>query len=280
MVVGTLATTLRVWNGALAHEPLHRLAVVASVTSAVLAVLQLGVLVDDIDAPSLLGSIWRIRLFDLGVGLLIRILLAIAMVVTLTILRRHRSHLGLGACTVFAVALLATWSYVGHSKSQRWSLVGLPLDVIHHGAAAAWIGALAIVGFVAPTVLDQTALHQVVRRLSPFAFGAVATLTITGVVQSVRLAGISNSFDSDHTKILAAKIVAVAVMLSLADQNRRRISAGLEAGVTKLRRMIVAEFIVGMFVIALTSSLVVASPASANSSLPIMPSSTNTSSYN
>jgi copper resistance protein C len=263
VVVGIITTTRWVWKKALTHPALHRAAVLGSGATAGLATLQLLVLANDIDAPSWLGSLWRVRLFDAGLGYVARIVLSVAMVVILRKLRLKESlERGLNACAVLSVGLLATWSYVGHAKSQRWSWMGLPVDVVHHASAAAWIGALAIVGFIAPRFVEPGTLNRMLTRLSAFAQAAVIVMIASGVVQSFRLVGTSKIFEAAHTKLLVAKIFAVAVMLLLANVNRRRVIAiSDEAGESKLQRTIVVEFVVGLIVIALTSSLVVASPA-------------------
>jgi copper resistance protein C len=226
VVVGIITTSRWVWKKALTHPALHRAAVLGSVATAALATLQVLVLANDIDAPSWVGSLWRVRLFDAGVGYVARIVLAFAMIVILRMLRRNKSlQSGLNACTIVAVGLLTTWSYVGHAKSQRWSWIGLPVDVVHHASAAAWIGALAIVGFIAPRFVEPGTLNRMLKRLSAFAQVAVIVMIASGVIQSFRLVGTSNVFEGTHTKLLVAKVVAVAVMLLLANVNRRRVMA-------------------------------------------------------
>ena len=263
VVVGIITTSRWVWKKALTHPALHRAAVLGSVATAALATLQVLVLANDIDAPSLVESLWRVRLFDAGVGYVARIVLAAAMIVILRKLRHNKSlQSGLNACAFLAIGLLITWSYVGHAKSQRWSWIGLPVDVVHHASAAAWIGALAIVGFVAPSFVEPGTLNRMLKSLSVFAQAAVIVMIASGVIQSFRLVGTSNVLEGTHTKLLVAKIFAVAVMLLLANVNRRRVIAiSDEAAESKLQRTIVVEFVVGLIVIGLTSSLVVASPA-------------------
>ncbi len=263
VVVGIITTSRWVWKKALTHPALHRAAVLGSGATAALATLQVLVLANDIDAPSLVESLWRVRLFDAGVGYVARIVLAAAMIVILRMLRTNKSlQSGLNACAFLAIGLLITWSYVGHAKSQRWSWIGLPVDVVHHASAAAWIGALAIVGFVAPSFVEPGTLNRMLKSLSVFAQAAVIVMIASGVIQSFRLVGTSNVFEGTHTKLLVAKIFAVAVMLLLANVNRRRVIAiSDEAAESKLQRTIVVEFVVGLIVIGLTSSLVVASPA-------------------
>ena len=52
-----------------------------------------------------------------------------------------------GVASVFTL-LFGTWAYAGHSRSMQWPVVGVPLDIAHHMAAAAWLGGLGILTFV------------------------------------------------------------------------------------------------------------------------------------
>jgi copper transport protein len=172
--------------------------------------------------------------------------------------------------------MLGTWAWAGHSATQRWPELGIPVDVTHHAAAALWIAALMIVGVVATRRLAADELTPVVTRLSRAAGISVALIVVTGVVQSLRLVGNpAQLFDAAHGTSLALKLLAVAAMLALAAVNRRRIQAGLghttavtDATVGQLRRSILAELAVGLVVIGITSAMVVSPPATADSAAP------------
>lgn len=77
---------------------------------------------------------------------------------------------------------------------------------------------------------------------------SVATLVTTGLVQSVRLIGSPmDLLDASHGRYLLAKIVVLALMLAIANANRRRIDHRLddhdEVGrhTGPLRQAVVAE---------------------------------------
>ncbi len=91
-----------------------------------------------------------------------------------------------GGCTLL---LLATWAYAGHSRSMRWSLIGVPLDVAHHAAAAAWIGGLAIVGIIAIRDTESDEMVDIVQRFARVAAVSVAVIVGSGAIPALRLVG-------------------------------------------------------------------------------------------
>ena len=168
-----------------------------------------------------------------------------------------------------SLSLLGTWSFAGHSRSMRWPALGVPLDVVHHGAAAAWLGGLTIIGLV---VLPRCEVEQVgpmMRRFSTTAAVAVALIVSTGLLQAVRLVGSpGNLFDAGHGRLLAAKVVVLGAMLWVADRNRRRVDvelrnvgAAVRPDVDGLRRIMALELLIGLVIIGLTAAMVVSAPA-------------------
>lgn len=263
LVVGLLVTDVAVWPG-VAALPRWR----PWLGRGLLAIAVLGVAQLLVHAGDLAGGVlptWEsfdtAGGTDVGIALTSRALLAGAV----WLLLRMEPVGAVGRSTglvVAGLALLATWAYAGHPRSMRWPWLGVPVDVVHHAAAAAWVGALAVVALDGVAARDQFVV--VVRRLSRLAPAAVAVVVATGVVQSVRLHGWpSGLFDSRHGTLLLVKVAMVAVMLLLADRNRRAlraftISAPSVAAVSQLRRLMVAEFGVGVGVIAVTAALVAA----------------------
>lgn len=170
------------------------------------------------------------------------------------------------------LGLLATWAYAGHSRSQRWPLLGVPLDVAHHAAAAAWIGGLAIIGLIAIRHSATDELIDSVNRFGRLAAISVAVIVGSGVLQAIRLVGSPlRLFAADHGKYLILKVVVLGGMLKVADINRQRISRRFGSAATttplvidNLRRAMGTEFAVGLLVIAVTAAMVVSPPAVAD----------------
>lgn len=108
---------------------------------------------------------------------------------------------------------------------MRWALIGIPLDIAHHAAAAAWIGGLAIVGLVATKWAERDEVVDVVQRFGKLAAIGVGIIVATGVLQAVRLVGSpARLFAADHGAYLVAKLIFLGIMLKVADINRRRVN--------------------------------------------------------
>lgn len=277
VLVGVVLTDRLVWPGSIARPSFRRLASWALALVAALAVLQLLVVAGDIAGRSALaaaGSLDDATLTDVGLALALRVLLA--AVAWLLVFRMDVADATTRwtGCAIVGVALMGTWAWAGHAKSQRWPWVGVPVDVVHHTAAALWIGALTIVGGVALTSLSAVDLAPVLRRMSSVAAVSVGLIVTTGIVQSVRLVGGPAALlDGAHGRAVVAKLVLVGAMLVLANRNRVRIAGiaadardadarGVDAGmVASLRSSIVAEFVIGVVVVGVTAAMVVATPA-------------------
>jgi copper transport protein len=160
---------------------------------------------------------------------------------------------------------------------MRWPEIGVVTDVAHHAAAAAWIAGLAIVGWIVIPTTTPDVLVVAVRRFSRVAAVSVAVLVVTGLIQSVRLVG--NPRDllaADHGRYLAAKLVVLAAMLAVANVNRRRSDRRLDDPTTieqqlgPLRKAVVAEFAIGLVIVAITAAMVVSPPSTSESAAPAL----------
>ncbi len=272
LVVAVVLTDRWVWPGVAQRAPFTAIVDASLLAVVVLAALQLLVLASDFSGSSpwsAFGDLDRALQTDAGFGLALRMLLAAVVwlvLMRMTIVSEQVRWTAIGGA---GILLLGTWAWAGHAKSQRWPELGVPIDIIHHAAAALWIGALAIVGVVAMRVLDAEARAQVLGRLSATAMVAVVVIVVTGAAQTVRLVGSPfNLLDAAHGRYLIAKLVVLAAMLALAASNRRRLAAptsrpgGMsDATAALMRRSVVAETALGLVVIAITASMVVASPA-------------------
>ncbi len=272
-VVGIALTDRLVWNGVGSRPMFRGITSRALALAAVLAFAQLAVLAGDIDGRSpwrSLSALDAATTTDAGFALVIRILLC--GIAWALLCRMHIVHdeVRWTALSLTGIALMVTWAWAGHAKSQRWPWLGVPVDITHHIAAALWIGALAIVATTALTTLEQTDLESVMRRMSAVAAGAVAVIVGTGAIQTVRLVGSPTQLlDDTHGRYLIAKIVLIAAMLGLANHHRTRLAtmfnADQQVGTRNntLRRTIITEFAIGMTIIGVTAAMVVAPPSNA-----------------
>lgn len=274
-VIGIALTDRLIWRGVGSRPTFRRITSNALALVALLSFAQLVVLAGDIAGRSpwrAFGSLDAATTTDAGFALVIRIVLCgVAWALTSQMHIIH-DEIRWTALSLTGIALMATWAWAGHAKSQRWPWLGVPVDIAHHIAAALWIGALAIVATTALTALDTGELGSVMRRMSTVAAGAVAVIVATGAIQTVRLVGSpTRLLDDTHGRLLVAKIVLVVAMLALASRHRTRVATMFDAGnqdgpsISTLRRSIVTEFAIGMAVIGATAAMVVASPANAAS---------------
>jgi putative copper export protein len=168
------------------------------------------------------------------------------------------------AMSLAGLGLLATWAFAGHSSSMRWPTIGVLTDIAHHAAAAGWIAGLAIVAWIVLPRERPDVIVPVVRRFSRFAAICVGVLIVTGLAQSIRLVGSPTVLlDATHGRLLALKLVAFATMVVLANVNRQRLDARLDAEtfvIGPLRRTMLTEFAIGLVIVALTAAMVVSPP--------------------
>jgi copper transport protein len=163
---------------------------------------------------------------------------------------------------------LVTLAYTSHSRSQALPLLGIPVDVLHVAASAVWLGGLAVIALTVIPLVDPKNALLTYTRYGRYAQYAVITIVVTGVIQTLRLHGVSLSslFGERHGQILLLKIVAVGLMLKVGDINRRRLLKNLpteESSMTKrstlLLRASYTELVCGLLVLVLTSALVTSS---------------------
>ncbi len=128
---GIVATLFFVWAGAWRHRLIQRAMAVSIGTAFVAAFAQLATVASDVTglAPwASLGSMSRALETDAGVALLARMFLL--GLLGWIIYSRNRSVLELrwNGAAVVVVLLLGTWAYAGHSRSMRWSVIGIPVE--------------------------------------------------------------------------------------------------------------------------------------------------------
>ena len=270
--VGILLTAAYVWSGAGTHPILRRILSRALLATAILGILQLLVLASDVsgEAPwASFGSIDAATTTDAGMAFALRIALALSMWLVLFHARIAQPDVYWTAVSIPGLGLLGTWAFAGHSRSMRWSEIGVITDIAHHSAAAAWIAGLAIIGWIVIPKTKVDVMVPAVRRVSKVAATSVAVLVVTGLIQTVRLVGNPGDLlDVNHGRFLAAKVVVLAAMLGIANANRRRVehrlndSAQLSHHVGGLRQAVLAEFAIGLVIVAITAAMVVSPPSS------------------
>ena len=163
---------------------------------------------------------------------------------------------------------LVTLAYTSHSRSQSLPLLGIPVDVLHVAASIVWLGGLAVLALIVVPLVDAKNALVSYTRYGRYAQYAVATIVATGVIQTLRLHGVSitSLFGERHGQILLLKILAVGLMLKVGDINRRRLLKNLptEESLSVKRSALLwrasfTELACGVLVLILTSMLVTSS---------------------
>ncbi|KFL47106.1 hypothetical protein IL54_2528 [Sphingobium sp. ba1] len=135
-----------------------------------------------------------------------------------------------------AAVAAATIAWTGHAGATE-AMAGTihrAADVAHIWAASGWIGALA--ALLHAVTVRRPNVDRVAVMLAKFALLGtvfVATLVVTGVVNSLMIVGIADLpalAGSRYGWLLGAKLLLFAAMLGLAALNRWRLTPALERG--------------------------------------------------
>jgi copper transport protein len=274
---------LRVWPGVAATATGRRVVQVGLAAVAVLGLVQLAVLASDLSGRSVLGALGELRpALDTPVGQALTVRVLLAAVAAVLLLGRpigrpigRTSQGQWTALAILGIAMMGTWAWTGHSRTERWPWLGVPVDIVHHSAAALWVGGLAVLaalalggvgpsgvgpGWVGPGGVGPD-LVGVMRRFSSTAMVAVIVIAVTGAVQTLRLHDdLGALLSGQHGRLLAVKVVAFIGMLAVAAGNRQRVARLVGDGavtLAALRRSMLVDVAVGVAVIAVTTSLVI-----------------------
>ena len=181
-----------------------------------------------------------------------------------------------------AVAV-ASFAWMGHGAATEGPIAPLHLaaDIVHSWAAALWLGALTVFVLLLlarpGTAQSVAALHRALRGFSGIGALLVATLVLTGLVNSVVLVGldqIEGLWTTPYGRLLSLKILLFMAMVGLAAANRYRLTPALgralEAPATQgaalaaLSRSLVAEAGLGLLVLTLVAWFGTLPPPSAH----------------
>jgi putative copper export protein len=152
---------------------------------------------------------------------------------------------------------LLSFALMGHTviHELRWLLA--PLLLVHVGAGALWLGALA--GLYIAVRDTGSAGAPLVARFSAHATWLVGGLLVCGVGMSVIFIRSFAELATPYGAIVLGKALGFAVLLGLAGLNRWRFGPGLSAGdsgaARRLERTIVAEWLLIAAVLAATAAM-------------------------
>jgi copper transport protein len=179
-------------------------------------------------------------------------------------LRYLTSPLVNGVAAAAIIGIGVTVVNTGHAASGRWRELSKLTDAVHLGAAALWVGGLAVIVLRArrERLRDEPA-RSFVAWFSQVALVSVALLTVTGVVQGFRQSGgsVGDFVSSAYGRLLLAKVVVVLAVVAVARQSRRIVRASGGVAGRALVRAVRFELVLIAVVVAFTAALVDATPA-------------------
>jgi putative copper resistance protein D len=241
---------------------LLRIAALAAALTAVLWVLLLAVeftdtwasvfnpyVIKSVLIDTTFGHLWRWRL--LGVALL-----------ACTLWTNSRGRQGLGLA--FAALCLGSLGLAGHAAADESGLGVLHRcnNTIHLLASGTWIGGLIPVALLlwmesAGVEVDVT---DALRRFSGVGQIAVILVLLTGLVNTLLVVSwVPEAYSSPYARVLVAKVCLVGTMIALALYNRyillARVEAGSEVALSKMKRNVMLEILIGGTVIGAASIL-------------------------
>jgi len=178
-----------------------------------------------------------------------------------------------------SLGLVAGLAWTGHAGSTPDPLgeVHLAADILHLGAASAWIGGLfLLVGLLITGRRQQTPVWRAfeldsIRRFSILGMVSVASLTLSGLFNAWLLVGSWRGLVvTGYGLLLSVKLVLFAVMLAFAAINRLWLTPQLasvapgQPGPTAVRRLTrntMIELALGLMVFAIVGALGLKYPA-------------------
>ncbi|HEY8448890.1 MAG TPA: CopD family protein [Bacillota bacterium] len=169
-----------------------------------------------------------------------------------------------------ALALALTFGFTGHASTGRAPWLAVPLQAVHTGAAALWLGGLVYLTAFCwrrQTAAATASLVQAVGRFSRLGLLAMVALGLSGVIVSaLRLYGFYDLIETNYGLRLSVKLAWVAAVLGLAALHRfvllPRLWGGGRGGSLRkaLRLGLCSEAAVGVGVLFFAGVLAVTPP--------------------
>jgi putative copper export protein len=142
--------------------------------------------------------------------------------------RTTRSRTWCATTTAVALGLVETLVLLGHSSTPGALATGARL--LHVLGVSLWIGGLVMLLCVVVPRRRVDELLVVLPRFSALATGAVAVLTMGGVVLAIDLVGSASALPSTgYGRVLLAKVAVVGALLLAASLSRRHVRTCLQA---------------------------------------------------
>jgi len=159
-----------------------------------------------------------------------------------------------GVSASAAVLTFVTFSASGHPNSLSPRLLWVTVDELHLAAVAVWLGGMLVLWCAGRAWLAEPEAVRPVERFSLAASIAVPVIVVTGIAQTLKLAGgLSDVTATDWGRMLLTKVMLVIAMVAVAGVSRWLLQHDGAAGI---RRTLAVEAVVGLAVIALAAGIV------------------------
>lgn len=206
------------------------------------------------------GSFWSVAdVWDTASGQwwFVR-LLAIVVAGALIPLRARivSSSAALAATIGASLVLLAIVAAGGHAIAGDQVVIGFVATLVHLAAMSIWLGGLVLLAFGLPS----GRFWETAVRFSPWAFGAVVALALSGVANGWRqLGSISGLTDSTYGRWLVIKVLIVVAVVALAAFSRRTTRSSDDSKASTVRRSVIVE-VGGIALVLMATAGLVNSP--------------------
>jgi putative copper resistance protein D len=250
---------------------MRRLALIASLVALVTAIawlqLESASMAEDLSAALDPGAIGAV-LTDTAFGHVWAVHLLLAAALVAIVLFGPRACWA--ATAVASAALLASLGLVGHAAMQTGAegVLHRANHAVHLLTTGAWIGGLVPFAMCLRAYQRDDLRREAVHAMMSFSFWGqfvVAAIILTGVVNIVWTSGRPPvPPTTPYRALLVAKIIIVAIMISLAVFNRFVLAPRLKRSATALaalRATSAAEIALGCIVVALVSVFALRDPA-------------------
>jgi putative copper export protein len=162
------------------------------------------------------------------------------------------------AAFIGAVVASTSFAWVGHIHGLAPNTAPSLLLCLHLLCAAFWLGALPPLWIIA-TGANKSQIAAAASRFGKLAVRVVALMIAAGASLLLMLIGSAAQFwASDYGRMMAIKLLAVAVLLSLAAWNKLiltpRLLQGDARAVSKFRHALLAEIGVGALILSITAA--------------------------
>lgn len=192
---------------------------------------------------------------------------------------RGRTNWGPETAAIVGVGIVITFAASGHTQSADPRWLAVLVDALHLAAMIIWFGGLAMLLIAAYSGahqdetepleadtsgdLDQIELAAGLPIFSRVAMASVAVLAVTGTIQAWREVGTVDALaTTSYGLLVIAKVALLAALVTLGYFARRTVLRRSEgsATVTKLRRGVLTEVLLGAVVLAITAVLIAQPP--------------------